>query len=150
MQGCANNNGAKFAPTTCSTKLSGTTDRFLKLKPSSDKCTAVCQAVSCETRSPQESDDSDPEIFRVKRRSTLGLQKRRAEEVISNISQQKVYFLYTVCISNYMCLRYYKISFFPFLLVYFLFLSIQNFWQIQKKRKSCHLVAFCLALYICT
>ena len=99
--GLYNNNRAKFAPTKCSIKLSGKTDRFLKVMPSSDKCTAVCQAGSRETRPPQESDDSDSEIFRVKRRSTLSLQKRRAEVMISNIFQQKVYFLYAVFIATY-------------------------------------------------
>lgn len=85
---CANSNRVKFAPTKCSKKLSST-DGFSKLVPSSDKCTAVYRAGSHETGPPQESDDSDSEIFRVKRRSNLSLQKRRAGEMFSDVSQQQ-------------------------------------------------------------
>lgn len=92
MQECAHNNRLKFAPTKCSKKVSSITDGFSKLMPSSDKCTAVYQAGSHETGPPQESDDSDSEIFRVKRRSKSSLQKRRTGDMFPDVSQQQVHF----------------------------------------------------------
>ncbi|ONK58949.1 uncharacterized protein A4U43_C08F1390 [Asparagus officinalis] len=87
---CTDEYGVKFSPTKCSTKLCGSTGGYSKLTDSSDKCIAVNQDGFHETGPPQESDDSDSEIFRVKRRSTFSLQKRRRQEMISNISNEKV------------------------------------------------------------
>lgn len=87
----ANINTVRFTPTECSLRSSGGTEGFSKLESSSDESASVCQVDSDETKPPQISDDSDSEIFRVKRRSTLSLRKRRAE-IISDISQQKVFF----------------------------------------------------------
>lgn len=83
---CANNNRLKFSPIKCSKKLSSTTDGFSKVMPSS----AVYRAGSHDTGPPLESDDSDSEIFRVKRRSNSSLQKRRAGDMFPDVSQQQV------------------------------------------------------------
>jgi len=89
MQDCANDNGAKFAPTKCSVNLSGKTERFLKLMPHltsvqpSAKLFLVKQGLHRKVM-------IQTEIFRVKRRSALGLQKRRAEELIYKLYRESV------------------------------------------------------------
>lgn len=49
-------------------------------------------AGSLETGPSHESDASDSEMFRVKQRSNLSLEKRRAGEMFSDVSQQQVCF----------------------------------------------------------
>lgn len=62
------------------------------LIPERRAAASSCQAGSSDTSVMQNSDDSDSEIFRVKRRSAIKLGKRSTGDVDSNLPEHQVCF----------------------------------------------------------
>lgn len=62
------------------------------LIPERHAAASSCQAGSSDTSVMQNSDDSDSEIFRVKRRSAIKLGKRSTGDVDSNLPEHQVCF----------------------------------------------------------
>ncbi|XP_029116101.1 lysine-specific demethylase JMJ13 isoform X2 [Elaeis guineensis] len=90
--GCTNSDRVKLVATKHSRNVSGSACGPIQLVSLSDRCTSVHQSGSSGTSILQDSDNSDSEIFRVKRRSTLKLaRKRENDKASSSLPERKVF-----------------------------------------------------------
>nr|XP_019701575.2 lysine-specific demethylase JMJ706-like [Elaeis guineensis] len=81
--GCTNSNRDKLVPTKRSRDVSHSASGPIQLIPPPNKCRAAYQSDSSVTLVHHDSDDSDSEIFRVKRRSTVSLVRKTESDVMS-------------------------------------------------------------------
>ncbi|KAG1360619.1 lysine-specific demethylase JMJ706 [Cocos nucifera] len=81
--GCTNCNGDKLVPTKRSRNVSHSASGPVQLIPPPNKCRAAYQSDSSVTLVLHDSDDSDSEIFRVKRRSTGSLVGKTESDMMS-------------------------------------------------------------------
>lgn len=90
--GCTNSDKVNLVPTKCSRNVSGSACGPIQLIAPSDRCTSAYQSASSSTSVLQDSDDSDLEIFRVKRRSTGSLVRKTETEMTSpKIPEKQVF-----------------------------------------------------------